>query len=269
MNISKVLSLVGAMAALIAPAAAQDFAPANLSSVIFNGTISSASGGANASGMISTLFASNGIDYSLAPNGTLSDPVPFTYTRTNGTSATVTEAAVGSLPGVSVAMTFTSATTGTFVATYGNNSTQRGEFTLVPIAFASPLANVSTRTTLAANGSAITGFVIGGSGPRRVLVRAVGPALSGFGVTSPLANPSIMLWRGAQQIGGNDDYAAGANLDASLPATFTRVGAFALPANSRDAALVTTLTPGAYTAEIRGGTATETGEVLLEVYFLD
>ncbi len=78
-----------------------------------------------------------------------------------------------------------------------------------------------------------------------------------------------MLWRGAQQIGGNDDYASGSAVDATLPATFNRVGAFTLPANSRDAALVTTLEPGAYTAQIRGGTATETGEVLLEVYFLD
>ena len=44
---------------------------------------------------------------------------------------------------------------------------------------------------------------------------------------------------------------------------------FALTTGSRDAALVTTLEPGAYSAQIRGGSATETGEVLLEVYFID
>jgi hypothetical protein len=269
MKALKVLFVTAGLLAAVARVNAQEFAPTNLSSVIFNGTITTATGGANGAGTISSLFTSNGLDYTLASNGALSDPVPFTYTRSSGTAATLTEGPSGTLPGVSVAMTFTSATAGTFVATYTNNSTQRGNFTLVPIAFTSPLVNVSTRTTLAANGSAITGFVIGGSGPRRVLVRAVGPGLAGFGVTSALTNPSIMLWRGSTQIGGNDDYAAGANVDASLPATFTSVGAFGLPANSRDAALITTLEPGAYTAEIRGGTATETGEVLLEVYFLN
>jgi hypothetical protein len=61
----------------------------------------------------------------------------------------------------------------------------------------------------------------------------------------------------------------GPTWDTTLPAAFTSVGAFGLAANSRDAALVMTLDPGPYTAQIRGGTATETGEVLLEVYFLN
>ncbi len=246
-----------------------DFAPANLSSVIFNGTITAATGGANGAGTVSSLFTSNGLDYTLNPDGTLSDPAPFVYTKTGANTARVTEAAVGSLQSVSVAMTFTSATGGTFVATYGNNSTQSGTFTLGSIAFTSPLVNVSTRTTLAANGSAITGFVVGGSGPRRVLIRAVGPGLTQFGVTGALTNPQIMLWRGATMIGQNDDFSAGGTVDTTLPAQFTRVGAFALTNGSRDAAMIATLEPGAYTAQIRGGTATETGEVLLEVYFLD
>jgi hypothetical protein len=246
-----------------------DLAPANLSSVIFNGTITGGNGGANGNGTISSLFTSSGVDYSLNGDGTLSDPVPFTYTKTGANTARVTEGASGSLPSVSVAMTFTSATSGTFVATYGNNSTQSGSFTLAPIAFTSPLVNVSTRTTLAANGSAITGFVVGGSGPRRVLIRAVGPGLTQFGVTGALTNPQIMLWRGTTMIGQNDDFSSGGTVDATLPAQFTRVGAFGLTNGSRDAAMIATLDPGSYTAQIRGGTATETGEVLLEVYFLD
>lgn len=269
MNTIKYFLLITGFFAASMIARAQDFVPANLSSVIFNGTITSATGNANSAGTISTLFASNGVDYSLSEDGTLSEGVPFTYTRTSATTATVVEGPSGALPGVSVALTFTSATAGNFVATYTNNTTQRGTFTLVPIAFSSPLVNVSTRTTLSPGGSAITGFVIGGSGPRRVLIRAVGPGLAPFNVTNTLANPSIMLWRGSQQIGGNDDYASGPTVDATLPATFTRLGAFMLPANSRDAALVTSLEPGPYTAQIRGGTATEAGEVLLEVYFLD
>jgi hypothetical protein len=269
MKAFKFLFLLTALAALHSRGAAQDFAPANLSSMLFNGAITSATGGANASGVVSSLFASNGVDYTLAPSGMLSDPVPFSYIKNNATTATFTEMAVGSLPGVSVALTFSSATAGNFVATYTNNSTQQGTFTLTPIGFSPVLTNVSTRTSLAANGTATVGFVIGGAGPRRLLIRAVGPGLEPFGVSSRLTNPSIMLWRGSQQIGANDDYATGQNVDTTLPATFTRVGAFTLPAGSRDAALVQTLEPGAYTAQIRGGTTTEAGEVLLEVYFLD
>jgi hypothetical protein len=50
-----------------------------------------------------------------------------------------------------------------------------------------------------------------------------------------------------------------------LAAAFTRVGAFALPAGSRDAALLATLPPGAYTAQVSGVGGT-TGVALVEVY---
>lgn len=269
MKALKLFFLLTGLGILAAPLQAQDFAPANMSNVIFNGTINSATGEVPASGMISLLFSSSGLEYSLSRDGMLTNPVPFTYTRNSGTSATFTEPAAAGAPGVSVALTFTSATAGTFVATYSNNATQRGTFTLSPIAFASVLTNVSTRTTLPANGTATTGFVVAGSGQRRVLIRAVGPGLAPLGVTNPLTNPTISVFRGGQQIGTNDDYAGGANVDATLPATFTRVGAFSLPANSRDAAIVMTLDPGPYTAQVRGSSAIETGDVLLEVYFLD
>lgn len=50
------------------------------------------------------------------------------------------------------------------------------------------------------------------------------------------------------------------------PSIFSSVGAFALSRTSKDAALVMTLEPGNYTAQVRSDTA---GEVLLEVYFVD
>lgn len=265
----KFLLLLAGLTALVGHAQTTDFAPSNFSSVIFRGTITSATGGANGAGTISSLFASNGVDYTLAPDGSLTDPVPFTYVKTGASSARITEAADSGLPSVSVALTFSSATTGSFVATYGNNSTQLGSFNLVTVGFTSPLLNVSTRTTLAPNGTAIVGFVVGGTGTRRVLIRAVGAGLTQFGVTNVLANPGLSLWRGSTQIGANDDFGSGANIDTTLPQSFTRVGAFGLAAGSRDSALAMSLEPGAYTAQIRGGTATETGEVLLEVYFLD
>ena len=265
----KLLLLLGAVITAAAQAQTADSAPASFSSVIFNATLTGATGGANSAGTFSSLFTSTGTDFSLNANGTLSDPVPFTYTKTGSSTARINEGANGVSPPVSVALTFSSATVGTFVATYGNAATQTGSFTLVPIGFASPLVNVSTRTTLSANGTAIIGFVVGGSGARRVLLRAVGTGLTQFGVTSPLNNPQLTLWSGTTTIGGNDDFGSGPNIDATLPQQFTRVGAFGLAAGSRDSALVATLEPGPYTAQIRGGTATETGEVLLEIYFLD
>lgn len=271
-NSMKLLYTAALLAGLFASAAhaqVNDSAPTNLSSVIFNGTLTSATGGANGAGTVSSLFTSNGVDYTVQPNGTLSDPVAFSYTKTGSSSARITEAAVGPLPSVSVELTFSSPTAGRFAATYGNGATQAGTFILVPIAFSAPLLNVSTRTTIAANGSAITGFVIGGTGSRRVLVRAVGPGIAQFGVAGVLPNPMISLWRGTTQIGANDDFGSGTAVDATLPAEFTRVGAFPLAAGSRDAAIIMELATGNYTALIRGGTATEAGEVLLEVYFLN
>ncbi len=246
-----------------------DFAPDRFSSVLFTGTLTGATGGANASGTFVALFASNGLDYTLRPDGTLTDPVAFVYARTGAASARITEAAAGGLPAVNVALTFSSATTGVFAATYGNGGTQAGSFVLAPVAFAAPLLNVSARTTLAANGSAIAGFVVGGTGARRVLLRAVGPGIVQFGVNAVLANPAISLWRGGTQIGANDDFGSGPGLDATLPAESARVGAFPLATGSRDAALIMELEPGPYTAQIRGGTAADSGEVLLEVYFLN
>jgi hypothetical protein len=50
-----------------------------------------------------------------------------------------------------------------------------------------------------------------------------------------------------------------------LAAIFAQTGAFPLPAGSKDAALVVTLSPGAYTAQVSGAAGT-TGTALVEVY---
>lgn len=104
----------------------------------------------------------------------------------------------------------------------------------------------------------IAGFVL--SGPsKQVLVRAVGPTLGSFGVTGALADPQLTLYRGSAPIAGNDDWSN----DPALTAAAQRAGAFALPAGSRDAALLTTASPAAYTAVATGSPS---GTALLEVY---
>ena len=93
----------------------------------------------------------------------------------------------------------------------------------------------------------------------------MGPALAGFGVGGVLADPQLALYRqvSASALRLNDDWGAGGA--AALAAAATQAGAFALPANSRDSALLVVLEPGAYTAQISGAGAA-TGVALLELY---
>ena len=121
------------------------------------------------------------------------------------------------------------------------------------------LVNLSSRVRISGGDSVlITGFVIGGTAPKQVLIRGIGPALTGFGVGGALANPKLKIYRGSTLVSENDDWAA------ETVASFSRVGAFGLASGSRDAALVATLEPGAYTAHVSDGGAA--GVALAEIY---
>jgi sugar lactone lactonase YvrE len=107
------------------------------------------------------------------------------------------------------------------------------------------------------------GFVIGGQGSKSILVRAVGPTLAQFGVTGVLSEPELTL-SGAE---GAIATAGAWGGSQSLSQTFAAVGAFALPANSLDAASVDTLGAGLYTVAISG--AAGSGLALAEIYDAD
>lgn len=127
------------------------------------------------------------------------------------------------------------------------------------------VANISTRGRAGSGDQAlIAGFVVGGSQPRTVLIRGVGPSLQAFGISGAMSDPQLRLFRGEQQLAESDNW--GGEADAGkTAATGSRVGAFALDTTSRDAALVVTLEPGAYTA-LLAGRGTGTGVSLVEVY---
>ncbi len=127
------------------------------------------------------------------------------------------------------------------------------------------LVNVSARTNVGTGDNLlIAGFVIGGTTPVRVLVRAVGPTLGVFGVGGVLADPVLVISSGGTVVARNDNWGG----TAELTAAFSSVGAFALsPAASLDAAVIATLAPGSYTAQISGAAA-GTGVALVEVYEL-
>ncbi len=126
------------------------------------------------------------------------------------------------------------------------------------------LANLSARTDLAAGDTLLAGFVLAGTGTRAVLIRAVGPALTQFGLGGAIVDPRLELHGPGGKMFENDNWTA------EVAPTFARVGAFGFEPGSRDAALLVSLAPGAYTAHVRsGGFGPDTGGiVLLEVYDL-
>ena len=110
----------------------------------------------------------------------------------------------------------------------------------------------------------IPGFTIAGPGTVRLLLRAVGPTLAGFGVDGALSDPQLALYNAATAVAENGDWGAGANA-AEIASAAMQVGAFALPAGSRDSALLLSLAAGAYTATV-SGMGGATGTVLVEIY---
>ncbi|MCH2388781.1 MAG: hypothetical protein MK240_11320, partial [Opitutales bacterium] len=138
------------------------------------------------------------------------------------------------------------------------------------------LFNVSTRGFVEGQSiPLIAGFVVLGSEPKKVLIRAIGPGLAEFGVSDPLEDPIITVYEGSQPIALNDDWSEGSApfiQDRSvqgpacfLMSAFENAGAFPLVLGSQDAALLVWLEPGLYTALVNGDDGSS-GISLIEVY---
>ena len=124
------------------------------------------------------------------------------------------------------------------------------------------LTNVSARNQVGTGENVlIAGFVIEGNDKRLVLIRGIGPALrENFGVSGALIDPKLEIFRqGNTKFEENDDWSG------TLRPIFDQVGAFALRAGSKDAAMIVLLEPGAYTAQL-SGVGGATGDGLIEVY---
>ncbi|MEO6002733.1 MAG: hypothetical protein ABIZ04_06630 [Opitutus sp.] len=126
------------------------------------------------------------------------------------------------------------------------------------------LVNLSVRAqTAPGDGLLIVGFVIAGGSPLRVLIRAAGPGLRALGVTTALADPRLELFRGAVKWNANDNWGG----TGELIAAFQTAGAALWAGPSKDAAIVSVLPPGAYTALVSGVDGSS-GAALAEVYEL-
>jgi hypothetical protein len=104
-----------------------------------------------------------------------------------------------------------------------------GSFTLRPSQFGAGLSNLSTRTFLTPGAPTIAGFVLPGAESRFVLIRAVGPGLSNFGVSNPAGPMGILAYNGSGSvIGGAADWTATSSTTAMYQNLFAMAGAFPL-----------------------------------------
>lgn len=126
------------------------------------------------------------------------------------------------------------------------------------------LVNTSVRTRVGAGADIlIAGFVVGNT-PKTFLLRAGGPALRGFGLTDVLNDPVLKLYAGPNLVQTNDNWSDG-TAAAAIAQSAASAGAFAYTAGSKDAALIATLSPGAYTVQISGADG-GAGTALFEAY---
>jgi len=137
-----------------------------------------------------------------------------------------------------------------------------GIFDPIPTS-SSKLSNISTRSVVRTGANVmIGGFIISGTLPKTVLIRAQGPSLVDFGVTGVLANPTMQFFSGSTVIAQNNDWQTTDPLcsapiiscgdDQDIIATGLDPCTAATTGCSLDSALYVTLPPGAYTAIISG-----------------
>jgi hypothetical protein len=121
--------------------------------------------------------------------------------------------------------------------------------------------NLSTRLLVGTgNEVGIGGFIVNGSGPRHLLLRGVGPALSQFGLLNFLADPVLHLY-------GPSGFATLSNDNWRDTQEAEIIATGRAPSNDAESAIVADLDPGAYTAILAGNAGT-TGVGLVEIYDL-
>jgi hypothetical protein len=161
-----------------------------------------------------------------------------------------------------------SAGTTTVTVTFHGFTTHASVTVSSPIAPApTTLGNISTRGFVQTGDNVmIGGFIIEGSGPKTVIIRAIGPELTHYGVPNALADPTLELHNGTGAlIASNDNWQTthiGGIITAGQVSAIQNSGH--APTQASESAMIATLQPGNYTAIVRGANNT-TGVALVEV----
>jgi len=122
--------------------------------------------------------------------------------------------------------------------------------------------NLSTRMHVQTGDNiGVGGFIVTGTAPKRVIIRAIGPSLSQFNVPTPLADPVLELH-------GPNGFATITNDNWRDTQEAEIIATGIPPTNDLESAIVVTLDPGAYTAIVRGK-ANTSGNALVEIYDLN
>jgi hypothetical protein len=132
------------------------------------------------------------------------------------------------------------------------------------------LSNISTRSFVQTDENVmIGGFIVQGSAQKRVIVRAIGPELTRFGILNALADPTLELHNGTGAlIASNDNWQTtviGGIITADQVSAIQNGGH--VPTQPSESAIIATLQPGNYTAIVRGRN-NSIGVALVEVYDL-
>lgn len=280
----RAVSALGGVLALLAtlPNARAVSPPSSLSGMVFHGIQMAVntkpvenSVQLNADGTFSIIRLSLGLAIGGGtPPFLLQDPPAngtYTYSVDANQNATLT---LRNSAGYSYAaqLVFTTPTAGNVVSeeTEPFYLTTIGQFTTAP------LLNISMRGTTSQGHSLSAGFVVPGVDPREFLIRAVGPGLAPFGITSYWATPTFQLYAGAQLANAPDQAyqgwstsVAGTSPTSALQKVFALVGAFPVAVGSSDAAEIVRLPPGDYSIVCQTTSASDPGgDVLIELYAL-
>jgi hypothetical protein len=190
-----------------------------------------------------------------------------TATATSTPTATATATATATPTATANATptaTATSTPTATATATVTPTATATATATPTPTPTATPAQalNLSTRMRVETGDNVgIGGFIIRGTTPKHVLIRAIGPSLTHSGIPNALADPRLELYAsGPSPIATNNNWRD--TQEATIEATGIP------PTNDLESAIDTTLTPGSYTAIVKGNDG-GVGVALIEVYDLN
>ena len=132
------------------------------------------------------------------------------------------------------------------------------------------LGNISARSFVQTGDNVmIGGFMVQGIEPKRVIIRAIGPELTQYGVPDALANPTLELYDGTGAlIASNNNWVSTiiGGIITSNQVHEIQASGYA-PGNPFESAIIADLPAGNYTAIVRGVNDT-TGVALVEVYDL-
>jgi hypothetical protein len=221
------------------------------------------SGAAGSSAVSYTIVGANGDAFVATVSSSGSDAGRGTMTASGVLSVTTeNNATVAGTVDANAAIQITATPAGsTTPTTYAGGNTDARQI--------ERLINISARALAGPGDATLTGgFYVNGSVPKRVLVRAIGPTLGDYGVSGTLARLQLKLFRRVNGqdtvVATNEKWSTSADA-AAIAATAPLVGAFPLTAGSSDCALLLSLEPGQYSAQVVSVDGS-TGIAMIEVY---